>query len=430
MNYLLILDDGHGKETAGKRTPIFSDGTFMKENEFNREVVNMIYDNLQGIENLDIAFTAEENYDVPLSIRVERANRAWQEHQDYFGKENSKCILISVHANAYGDGTSFNTAKGVSTFCCSTPPAERELAETIHNHLKGGTTQIDRGVQEICFAILKGNMTSCLVECAFMTNLNEANLLQTEEFRKECADEISAGVIEYFGLDEKETVQTEVKYKVYSGYIHELSGSPLDFGGKIVEKSNRSIEEPYCINGSFQWWLDAARQNPYPTSILIIDGEILRNESNHLYDSDSPQSVFIKYKDGTIDMQTVKYASELDYENIECAFGGLGLINMSDDSFRYSPVNEGFFGKFADVLRRSNKTVFGYNFNTKKVYLLAVENCTMSELFDIITYTGTGEEYHLAVMGDGGGAVFLNNADDMVVYGDGRTTYNIIGFKL
>ena len=173
MNYLVILDDGHGEFplTPGKRTPIFSpDGTFMHENDFNSEVVALIYKKLKRIPSVDVSFTAEENYDVPLNTRIIRANRAWQDHQNYFGKENSKCILISVHANAYGDGKTFNSAKGVSTFCCSSPPAERKLAETIHKHLKGGTTQIDRGVQEICFDILKrGNMTSCLVECAFMT---------------------------------------------------------------------------------------------------------------------------------------------------------------------------------------------------------------------------------------------------------------------
>ena len=145
----------------------------------------------------------KKKYDVSLDKRIERANKARLDHQENFGKENSKCILISVHANAFGDGTTFNTAKGVSTFCCSSPPVERVLAETIHKHLKGGTTQIDRGVQEVCFAILKGNMTSCLVECAFMTNLDEAKWLRQEAFRMECADEITEGILEYFGIEEK-----------------------------------------------------------------------------------------------------------------------------------------------------------------------------------------------------------------------------------
>lgn len=200
MKYLVILDDGHGDDTKGKRTPFFEDGTYMKENEFNKEVVMLIYDRLDNIPEIDVAFTAPEKYDVPLNTRIRRANLAWRDHQSYFGEENSKCILISIHANAYGTGESFNSGKGVETYCCSSPPAERVLAETVHKHLKGGTTQIDRGVKEICFAILKGNMTSCLVECAFMTNENEARLLLEESFRNECADEITAGILEYFKI--------------------------------------------------------------------------------------------------------------------------------------------------------------------------------------------------------------------------------------
>ena len=41
MKYLILYDDGHGEFplTPGKRTPIFPDGTFMHENDFNSEVV-------------------------------------------------------------------------------------------------------------------------------------------------------------------------------------------------------------------------------------------------------------------------------------------------------------------------------------------------------------------------------------------------------
>ena len=34
----ISIDDGHGAETPGKRTPKFADGSAMKENEFNKIV--------------------------------------------------------------------------------------------------------------------------------------------------------------------------------------------------------------------------------------------------------------------------------------------------------------------------------------------------------------------------------------------------------
>jgi N-acetylmuramoyl-L-alanine amidase len=437
MRYLVILDDGHGDLTLGKRTPIFPDGTFMHENDFNSDVVMMIYDNLKEVPEIDVSFTAEEKYDVSLDKRIIRANQAWKDHQEKFGIENSKCILISVHANAYGDGKTFNTAKGVSTFCCSSPTEERELAETIHKHLKGGTTQIDRGVQEICFAILKGNMTSCLVECAFMTNLEEANLLKQEDFRQECADEIVAGILEYFGIEEKKEVDNgKTEFIEYSNGMTELKDSPEDLTNEIVDKKIWDITEfTNCTNCSFFWF------NPdgttYATSILYEDGVTYQGVANHYYNFGCPQSVFIIYKDGTVDMKRIYFLSELDLNKVRLAVGGVGLRNTQNKDFYYSPVTEGFKagynkqGKWENqsgVLRKTNKTVLGYNKRLNKCYLLTVPNIAHGDLLKLIS---TGEEpYDIAVSLDGGGSTFMDANGKYVFQGQNtRRIHNIIRFK-
>lgn len=441
MNYLILFDDGHGIApiTPGKRTPIFPDGTVMFENDFNDTVVALMYKKLKRIPNFDVAFTAEENYDVPLDVRIARANRAWKEHQDFFGKENSKCILISVHANAYGDGTTFNNAKGVSTFCCSSPPAERVLAETIHKHLKGGTTQVDRGVQEICFAILKGNMTSCLVECAFMTNFDEANLLKQEDFRQECADEIVAGILEYFGVNqpEKEIENTKTELIKYSNGMTELKDSPEDLTNEVVDKQIWDITEfTNCVNGPFFWF------NPdgttYSTSILYEDGITYQGVANHYYNFGCPQSVFIVYKDGTVDVKRIYFLSELDLAKVRFAIGGVGLRNIYDPNFYYSPVTEGFkkginkvTGKTEDqsgVLAKRNKTVLGYNKRLNKCYLLTVPSISHGELLKLISI---GEEpYDIAISVDGGGSTFMDALGDYVFQGENtRRIYSILRFR-
>ena len=39
---MIILDNGHGKETPGKRSPIWRDGSQLFEYEFNRDIVKRI----------------------------------------------------------------------------------------------------------------------------------------------------------------------------------------------------------------------------------------------------------------------------------------------------------------------------------------------------------------------------------------------------
>lgn len=92
----IILDNGHGYDTAGKRSPIWSDGKQLLEWEFNRDVVKRIAQKLQAKGIVPVILVPEE-IDISLSQRVARVNK--------IAKDNAgNAILISVHGNA-GGGT-------------------------------------------------------------------------------------------------------------------------------------------------------------------------------------------------------------------------------------------------------------------------------------------------------------------------------------
>lgn len=430
MRYLVILDAGHGLDTPGKRTPLFPDDSYMRENEFNRSVVRKIDLLLEKSDIIDTFFTVTEKYDVSLVERVQRANDIYEQNKELY----DKVVLISVHANALTG--SWGTQNGTSTYHYPTNPVDKRFAETIHKNLIQATKLRDRGVIGEEFYIIKNvKMTACLCECAFMDNLTEAKLLMSDEFRQSCADGIVNGLFEYFEINLE---KVKVDYKTYSDGTKELKGSPLDLSDKIVNQSNRAIEEPNCVNGTF--FYPDGKGSLYSTSILIIDGKIYRNEANHLDDFGTPQSVFIVYNNGKVDMKRVKYATELDYQNIKVAVGGVGLRNTLDSNFRYSPVTEGFkagyrlqdgkYVDYTDVLQSRPKTVIGYNKTNGKAYLLARNNISHGALINLISDDSTGEAYDIAMSLDGGGSTFMNNETDMVLFGDGRKIHNIIGFGL
>lgn len=92
---LIILDNGHGWNTSGKRSPVWNDGSQLFEWKFNRILVKEIkrrLDNL-GIESIILV---PEDYDVSLRERCNRANAIYRDRKD--------AILISIHGNA-GGGT-------------------------------------------------------------------------------------------------------------------------------------------------------------------------------------------------------------------------------------------------------------------------------------------------------------------------------------
>ena len=88
--FCVLLDNGHGKETPGKRSPKWSDGTQLFEWEENRKIVAAIEKKLDRLGIKYIHLVPEEK-DIPLSTRAARANKYINQY---------RCIMISVHCNA------------------------------------------------------------------------------------------------------------------------------------------------------------------------------------------------------------------------------------------------------------------------------------------------------------------------------------------
>lgn len=125
MSKIVILDNGHGKETAGKRSPIWGDGSQLFEWEFNRDIVRRIAAKLDDLAIGYEILTPETN-DVSL---VERCRRANVIHADC----GNNAVLFSVHGNA-GGGTGWECytsvgqtkADAIATVLCK--EAEKEFA--------------------------------------------------------------------------------------------------------------------------------------------------------------------------------------------------------------------------------------------------------------------------------------------------------------
>lgn len=96
MKPIVLLDNGHVKETAGKRSPVWSDGSQLFEWEFNRDIVCRIVEKLQA-DGIPYRVLVPEENDVSLTERAKRAN-------EYAKEFNGKAYVLSIHANA-GGGT-------------------------------------------------------------------------------------------------------------------------------------------------------------------------------------------------------------------------------------------------------------------------------------------------------------------------------------
>ena len=193
----ILLDAGHGIDTLGKRSP---DGAF-REYLWNREVAELTYVLLEE-HGFDVDFVVTETNDIPLKTRVRRVNEVCSLH----GSHN--VLLLSIHSNAAGMGSTWMNAKGWSAYTtkghtrsdlaakCLYDSFEEEFKDrTIRRDLSDG----DPDWEEDFYIIKKTSCPAVLLENFFYDNKEECSFLLMEQTKRRVAKAILKGVQYYYG---------------------------------------------------------------------------------------------------------------------------------------------------------------------------------------------------------------------------------------
>lgn len=180
MLYVLI-DNGHGNNTAGKCSPDKS----IREYLYTREIAAAVYSRLLDIPDIKPILITPELQDIPLITRVQRINK----YCSQYGAAN--CIMISIHLNASGNGQ-WMAARGWSVWTTRGQNNSDKLATLMYNiaaKLFGhGSCRKDMSDgdpdYESNFYIIKGaNCPAILTENFFQDNKFDVEyLLSTEGF--------------------------------------------------------------------------------------------------------------------------------------------------------------------------------------------------------------------------------------------------------
>lgn len=121
---IICIDSGHGYDTKGKRSP---DGRLL-EYAWARIVARKLKEVLEKAGHTVILVTPEDK-DIALTERVRRVNS----YCTKYGTKN--CVLVSIHVNASGDGSMWNTASGFSVFVSKNASSNSKKLATIFTDL-------------------------------------------------------------------------------------------------------------------------------------------------------------------------------------------------------------------------------------------------------------------------------------------------------
>lgn len=196
----ILLDNGHGEETPGKRSPVWADGAQLFEHEFNRDIVQRI---ARSLAHRGISFDSitHELTDIPLYVRANRVNHICSK----VGAKN--CLLISIHANA-GGGTGWEvwTSRGQTQ--------ADEYAEILYRHataafpeweIRTDISDSDHD-KESDFAILKKTLCpAVLTENFFMDTERDCRFILSDEGRDRIARMHFEAIMECIEHHERKT---------------------------------------------------------------------------------------------------------------------------------------------------------------------------------------------------------------------------------
>lgn len=177
---IVILDAGHGGmidgeyQTAGKRSPIWDDGSQYFEGVGNRQIVSKLTKKLTA-EGIKVFNPNDSEKDMKLSERVELINNEIKSNPD------TEFIGISVHSNAFRDSRANGWSVHVSNNCSVDSLV---MSDLISKQMKVEfPDSLNRGVKKNDFYILRNTICPfILTENFFMTNEKECKeILMTEE---------------------------------------------------------------------------------------------------------------------------------------------------------------------------------------------------------------------------------------------------------
>ena len=199
----ILIDNGHGNNTGGKRSPYSLYGVEpaidFYEYKWNREIAKEIVEGLkQKGYNADLLVT--EDIDISLTERTNRVNNVCNK----FGREN--VLLISIHANAAGDGKKWMTAKGWSAFTTKGHTQSDTLAEYLYDEaeknfyerkIRVEKSDGDRDWESNYYICQKTKCAAVLTENFFYDNVDDVKYILSEEGKKNVIKTHINGIINY-----------------------------------------------------------------------------------------------------------------------------------------------------------------------------------------------------------------------------------------
>lgn len=189
----ILIDNGHGVDTAGKRSP---DGS-LREYKYAREIAEKVVSELKK-RGFDAERIVTEENDISLSERCRRVNSIC----DRVGTKN--VILVSIHCNAAGNGSQWMNARGWEAWTSVGQTAADKMADCLYKaaeetdfKIRKDTTDGDPDKEGHLYILKHTKCPAVLTENLFQDNKEDVAFLLSETGKETIVSLHVKGIINY-----------------------------------------------------------------------------------------------------------------------------------------------------------------------------------------------------------------------------------------
>lgn len=194
----IVVDAGHGGEDGGA---VGVNG--LVEKDINLAIALALAENLKA-NNFQVILVRDGDYSVgdqSLSTVAER-KRSDTKNRVRLVEETGECLLVSIHQNQFSQ----SQYSGAQMFYSPNNPESAQLAECIResvvSSLQPDNTRQNKEAGEEIYLLTHCQVPAVLVECGFLSNPEEANLLSQEAYQQDMAAAIYNGIVSF--LEQRE----------------------------------------------------------------------------------------------------------------------------------------------------------------------------------------------------------------------------------
>lgn len=181
----IIIDPGHGLEDPGT-----SYGN-VYEKDINLSI-SLLLEKQLGSMGAEVILTRDGDYD------LSSPNAKYRKKSDFDNRiklinESNADLYLSIHLNYLSDSSYY----GPQVFFTMDNKLLAESIQNSMNRFTKGTREIKK-IPADTYMYNKLNVSGVLIECGFLSNAKERELLQKEDYQKDLVKSIVKGVLEYF----------------------------------------------------------------------------------------------------------------------------------------------------------------------------------------------------------------------------------------